>query len=127
MKHLRVNIGHNSWSCFHHFDNEQRMFQWISNRIGQQVSSYADCEEWTKKQNSVCGPYIEILTFKDVRGFYSNRRKYMEHLDICNNIMERAQRRDGKRRANMLQHFSENYNAIWAIAEHHPEVWQGEV
>lgn len=128
MEHLRVNIGHFSNECFCHFDNEHKMFQWISKRVGCPINSYADCESWTRKQDDEHGLYIEILHFNDVKDFYRKRREYIGLIDRCNTYLEKAQQASSHcKRSYYLNIFGENYDFANHLAEEYPIVWQGEV
>lgn len=128
MEHLRVNIGHFSNECFRHFDNESKMFQWISKQVGCPINSYADCESWTRKQDDERGLYIEILHFSNVKDFYRKRREYIGLIDRCNTLLKRAQQAPNRiKRSYYLDIFSENYYLACDLVEEHPVVWQGEV
>lgn len=128
--HYRANVNHHHTDCFHHFDNEARMFAWISERIGEQVHSFEDCEAWTKKQATSpahCKGYIEILYIKP-KEFYDERRAYVMKLRECDDIMAKAQRtRNDKRLKRLLAEYSFAYddaNWYWGV---NPAVWQGEI
>ena len=125
--HYRVNIGHKTQDCFRHFDDEKKMFKWISERIGMDVDSFYECEEWTRKHNGKCGLYIEILTFENVKDFYFKRCEYMQIMNRCDNALTKARRRKGNRRAIMCEEFDKNYEAAQVWADIYPEVWQGEI
>lgn len=126
MEHLRVNIGCHSSDCFHYFDNEYRMFHWISEHIGHPVNSYADCENWTVQQKDE-RLYIEILSF-DVTDFYAKRKQYINLIDRCNTYLRKAQQATSfDKRSRFLDIFSDNYEAANQLAENHPFVWQGEI
>lgn len=128
--HYRANVNHHHTDCFHHFDNEARMFAWISERIGEQVHSFEDCDAWTKKQATSpahCKGYIEILYIKP-KEFYDERRAYVMKLRECEDIMAKAQRtRNDKRLKRLLVEYSFAYddaNWYWGV---NPAVWQGEI
>ena len=92
--HYRANVNHHHTDCFHHFDNEARMFAWISERIGEDVHSFEDCDAWTKRQATSPAHskgYIEILFFNP-KEFYEIRRAYVLKLRECEDIMTKAQR-----------------------------------
>ena len=124
MKHLRANVNHSSAECFHHFSDEKRMFEWISGQVGQKITSYKECEEWTSKQK---WSYIEVLEFFDVKNYYFNRREYINAIERCEKAIEKARRRTDNRRDTMCAKFTENYDAACTWADLHPEVWHGEV
>ena len=125
-EHFRVNIGHSSPDCFHHFDNVQSMFRWISEKVGTEIRSFSDCEEWTRKQPD--GSYIEILYFSDLNKFYKNRREYVLKVRECEDSSEKAKRKTlAEKRNYQMERFSKAYddaNWYWEI---YPEVWQGEI
>lgn len=124
MIHLRANVNHSAAECFHHFDDEEKMFDWISEITGERITSYGDCENWTSKQRM---GYIEVLVIDDMKKFMFYRREYVDILNRCDTLLQKSQRRVGKRRSEMLNRFNENYDAACTWADHHPEVWQGEV
>ena len=130
-EHYRANIGNHSPSCFHHFDNEREMFAWISNRIGQKVSSFDDCEDWSRKkyyENNEQGSYIEILCIENLRDFYHNRQEYVMKLRECSDCMDKVQRmKKSPRRDFFFYMFSRAYDEANNIFGTHPEVWQGEI
>lgn len=127
-EHFRVNIGHFSPGCFHHFDNEQTMFRWISEKVGVEIKSYDDCEAWTRQQDDEHGSYIEILCVGDLKDFYTFRRAYLLKVRECQDYMEKAQRLPrSPRRDFYLEKFNHAYddaNWYWMA---YPEVWQGEI
>ncbi len=127
-EHFRVNIGHYHTDCFHHFDNEQTMFRWISEKVGEEISSFDDCEAWTRKQDDKHGLYIEILYISNLKRFYKNRRAYIQKVHECEDAMERAQRKTlNNNRSVQMSMFAKAYNAAAELCELFPEVWQGEI
>lgn len=126
--HYRVNIGHFATECFHHFDNEDRMFQWISEMIGEKVSSFEDCEEWTRKQDDEKGRYIEILCIDNIPEFYKHRREYVQCLQDCDDLMTKAQRLPlGAKRDYLIRRFGKRYEDANWYWDAYPEIWQGEI
>ena len=127
-EHFRVNIGHYSPDCFHHFDNEQTMFRWISEKVGEEIHSFDDCEAWTRKQDDEHGSYIEILYMSDIKEFYENRRAYVQKVRECEDSMTKAQRKTlaGNRNVQMAK-FSKAYDEAHWYWDMYPEVWQGEI
>lgn len=126
--HYRVNIGHFATECFHHFDNEDRMFQWISEMIGEKVSSFEDCEEWTRKQDDEKGRYIEILCIDNIPEFYKHRREYVQCLQDCDDLMTKAQRLPlGAKRDYLIRRFGKRYEDANLYWDAYPEIWQGEI
>ena len=125
-EHFRVNIGHHSPDCFHHFDDEKKMFRWISEKVGTEIHSFDDCEAWTRKQPE--GSYIEVLYFNDLKEFYKNRRAYVLKVRECEDYSEKARRKTlAVKRNNQMAMFSKAYadaNGYWDM---YPEVWQGEI
>lgn len=127
-EHFRVNIGHFSTDCFHHFDDEKKMFRWISEKVGTEIHSFDDCEAWTRKQDDQHGSYIEILYFNDIKEFYKNRRAYIQKVHECENFLEKAQRTSlTEKRKTLMAMYAKAYddaNWYWGM---YPEVWQGEI
>ena len=126
--HFRVNIGHYSPNCFHHFDNEQTMFRWISEKVGEKISSFDDCEAWTRKQDDEHVSYIEILYMNDIKEFYENRRAYVQKVHECEDSMTKAQKKTlaGNRNVQMAK-FAKAYDEAHWYWDMYPEVWQGEI
>ena len=126
--HYRVNIGHYKTECFHHFDDEEKMFSWISSRIGQKVSSFDDCEAWTRRQDNRYGSYIEILFLGNLKDFYKQRRAYVQKVRECEDAFTKAQRKISmdKRAVQMIKS-AKAYDKAQSYWEMYPEVWQGEI
>jgi len=120
--HYRVNVNHHSAECFKHFDNEAKMFDWISEKTGANIRTFEEAEKWGDKHN-----YCEIL-YLNVRDYYENRREYVLKLRECEDIMSKAQRtRNDKKLKRLLRDYSFAYddaNWYWGA---YPEVWQGEI
>ena len=127
-EHFRVNIGHYSPDCFHHFDNEQKMFSWISEKVGEEIHSFDDSEEWTRKQDDEHGSYIEILYFNDIKEFYKIRREYIQCLRDTQDYFDKARVLPPGIKRNYLMRLAgkryEDANWYWDM---YPEVWQGEI
>lgn len=125
-EHYRVNIGHSSPECFHHFDDATRMFAWISERIGKKVNSFEDCDRWTQSQEGK--RFIEILYISDIKRFYQRRREYVICLRNTTDCYEKAQRSQKSRRRDyfirLAGKYYEDANWYW---DADPEVWQGEI
>jgi len=127
-EHYRVNIGHSSPDCFHHFDNEQTMFRWISEIVGEEIRSFDDCEGWTRKQDDEHGLYIEILRLNDLEKFYKNRREYAQCLRDIVDLWDKARRLpDGQKRDYLIRLAGKRYEDANWYYEKYPEVWQGEI
>ncbi len=125
MTHYRVNVNHYSSECFCHFDNEDRMFEWISDRIGQKVSSFEECEDWTRAQESA---YIEILVIDNLKTFFINRRDYVFVISKLQDLSNRLIKMPlSKRRDILLNRFSIAYDIADKMKEISPEIWQGEI
>ena len=125
-EHYRVNIGHSSPECFHHFDDATRMFAWISDKIGERVSSFEDCEIWTRQQEDE--KYIEILHIADIRRFYQRRREYVQCLRQTTDCFEKAQRlQSGSKRSHLIRLAGKYYEDAHWYWDADPEVWQGEI
>lgn len=120
--HFRVNVNHHSTECFHYFDNEAKMFDWISEKTGTEIRTFEDAEKWGDKHN-----YCEIL-YVDPKTYYQYRREYVMLLQKCNDIMAKAQRvRNDTKLKRLLYAYSFAYddaNWYWGA---YPEVWQGEI
>ena len=131
MAHYRANVNHRSSECFKHFDNEEKMFAWISERIGEKVNSYQECEKWTCRQDigvAHTNGYIEILVIEDIKNFYKLRREYVTLLKKCDDIMFKAQRMATSRKRDMvLDAFRWAYDDAATLYGLYPEVWQGEL
>ena len=130
-EHYRANVCHYASNCFHHFDNEQKMFAWISDRIGKKVSSYKQCEDWGRDQEwgiAHTNGYIEILVIDDLKEFYRKRQEYVAELRKCDDLMHKSQRMQKSfKRDRVFHDFTcayENANVIYGT---NPEVWQGEI
>ena len=127
-QHYRVNIGHYSPECFHFFNDEERMFLWISDRIDQRVCTYEECEEWTRLQDDEFGSYIEILVIDDLKKFYKLRKKYVLTNRLIEDVMDKARRLPrSPKRDRLLEKFSILYDNANKLAEEHPEIWMGEI
>lgn len=123
--HLRANVGHFEEECFKHFDNERRMFKWISSRIGKKVSSYEECEDWTREND---GLYIEIIEIDDLEDFYKRRQEYVSAIERARTAMYHAQKtKRGNNRDKHLQKFKAAYDYLDYFLSAHPEVWHGEI
>lgn len=126
--HFRVNIGHYSPDCFHHFDNEQTMFRWINEKVGEEIHSFDDCEAWTRKQDDEHGSYIEILCLGELKEFYENRRAYVQKVHECEDAMTKAQRKtSADKKSVQMARFAKAYDEANWYREMYPEVWQGEI
>lgn len=125
MAHYRANVNHHSSECFCHFDNEDRMFEWISDRIGQKVSSYEECEAWTHAQESA---YIDVLVIKDIKIFFTNRRDYVLVLSKLRDLSYRLINMPrSKRRNRIFNRFGIAFDIADRMKEISPEIWQGEI
>ena len=131
MAHYRANVCHYAMDCFKHFDNEQKMFAWISERIEEKVSSYEECEEWTTSQEydvAHTNGYIEILEIPDVKEFYRVRREYVTELQKAKDLMEKVQRMPkSARRDRLFDAYTfayENANDLYAEDTY---IWYGEI
>lgn len=125
MAHYRANVNHYSNVCFCHFDNEERMFEWISEKIWQKVSSFEECEAWTREQES---SYIEILVIDNLKTFFINRRDYVFVISKLQDLSNRLIKMPlSKRRDILLNRFSIAYDIADKMKEISPEIWQGEI
>ena len=122
-KHYRANIGHQSSKCFRYFDNEDRMFEWISNKTGTEIRSVDDCIKWSCHQRNL---YIEIIRIDCISDFYRVRRKYIQKVKECENFNAKAQRKPRKRNY-YLEMSQYAFGKAEDYAEANPEVWQGEI
>ena len=123
-KHYRANVGHSSEDCFHHFDNEETMFEWISKTIGEKVSSYEDCENWTRKSDS----YIEVIEIDDLKDFYANRREFVQKVRKSQDYMDKARKlKKCRKRDRFIKMFQDAYDDAYDLSREHPEVWHGEI
>lgn len=120
--HFHVNVNHHSSSCFHYFDNEARMFDWISEKTGTEIRTFEDAEKWGDKRN-----YCEIL-YLDPKTYYQQRKEYVSLLNTCSTLMYKAQ---CARKIRSTKHFLYQYGRIYDDAnwywDMYPEVWQGEI
>lgn len=125
MAHYRANVNHYSSECFCHFDNEDRMFEWISDRIGQKVSSFEECEDWTRTQDSA---YIEVLVIDNLKTFFINRQDYVIVLSKVRDLSYKVTKMPYSKRRNKVFHgFSLAYDIAERMKEISPEIWQGEI
>lgn len=125
MAHYRANVNYSSAECFKHFDNEERMFAWISEQAGEKITSFEECEKWTEKQRM---GYIEVLELFDLKDFYAHRREYVTKLRQCDDLMQKAQRMEKSlRRDRVLIAYSYAYEDANQLYGLYPEVWQGEI
>ena len=130
MPHLRANVNHDSSVCFKHFDNEEKMFKWISQRIGKEVHSYEECEEWSRHQEYGDNPknWIEVLYFDDVKEFYTMRQDYLNNLRQLDDAIAKAQRLPKcLKRDILLKRINMRYEDAFRCIDQEPAIWYGEV
>ena len=131
MIHYRANVNHRSTQCFKHFDNEENMFAWVSEIIGEKVNSYEECEKWTRRQDvgiAHTNGYIEVLEILDIKEFYKLRREYVTYLRKCDDLLFRAQRmKKSFKRDRVLDSYSSAYQGANDLYWDYPQVWQGEI
>lgn len=125
MAHYRANVNHYSNVCFCHFDSECKMFEWISERIGEEVSTFEECEDWTQAQESA---YIDVLVIKDIKIFFTNRRDYVLVLSKLRDLSYRLINMPrSKRRNRIFNRFGIAFDIADRMKEISPEIWQGEI
>lgn len=131
MVHYRANVNHFATECFKHFDNEKKMFDWISERIGEKVSSINECEEWTRKQEydvAHTKGYINILTLNDLKDFFVWRKAYVTSIEKYNDFMFKASKTENvRRRADLLFDYGTQYDNANEYTKWCPAIWQGEI
>lgn len=131
MPHYRANVNHLSAECFKHFDNEEKMFSWISEKVGETIRSYEECEGWGRRQEygiAHTHGYIEVLEIYDIKEFYKLRREYLTFLRKCDDLMYRAQRmKKSFKRDRVFDSYSWAYQSAHDLYGLYPQVWQGEI
>lgn len=126
-QHFHVSIGCRSLECFKYFCDEQRMFEWISKRVGANISSYKDCDRYNMRHEEKRHAYIEINSFNDVEEFYRTRREYVKAVEEAQDFMAKAQRATKRSRR---AYFTLKTNLAYDLANEsliNPEVWFGEI
>ena len=131
MEHYRVNVVKRGANLFKHFDNEKKMFAWISEQIGEKVSSYAECEAWTRRQDvgiAHTNGYIEVLTIENLKDFYRNRRYYVTHLRKSEDLLFKYNHaRTPFGRLKILTQYEIQHEIAKDFSNYYPQVWQGEI
>lgn len=129
--HYRVNVGIYAPECFKHFDDEKKMFAWISGRIGKRVTSFDDCEKWNELQDEkaiLTRRLIGFVEFDDIKEFFRARKRYAELIRKCNDIMDKARMVEGVvKRSSLLNKFYSLYDKAEELASTNPEAWYGEI
>lgn len=131
MTHYRANVNHRSADCFCYFSSKQKMFDWISEKVGEKISSFADIKKWNEKMYvgvAHAKGSIEIESFKDLKDFFKYRRAYVLRLRLCDDLMYRMQRL-GRciKRDVMLESFARSYEDANEYCACYPAIWQGEI
>lgn len=122
--HYKVNIGYADANNFHYCDSRQKVYDWLSERIGTKFETVSDIEAYNENHQRA---QIDVILFEP-KSYYQYRSEYVAKIEQLNTVMGKAQRaRKDRRMRNFLKEFSiiyDNANALW---DFNPEVWQGEI
>lgn len=123
--HYKANIGHSSSECFKYFGDENGMFAWISERVGETITTFEECEDWTRRQDDEFGLYIEVIEIENIYDYFNLRKTYLKTMQNANDCLAKA--RHGRNVTHFLSEFNRHYELAFDIMGLHPEVWQGEI
>lgn len=129
--HYKANVNHWGSDCFKYFDDNKKMYEWISERIGENVSSFNECQEWNLRQHvgiAHTKGYIDIYSIQDIKDYYKQRRAYITKVRQCEDLLCKVQKVTERfKRSWVMASFSWAYQDAEDIRSEHPQVWQGEI
>ena len=124
MKHYKVEIG-NDGRVFY-CDTWPKVFAWLNTMLQQDFTRYADIQSYNKgRERDLIDIYRITIPISE---FYERRQTYMNAVNHCDILLERARRTTNpKRRSTLLSIFHRYYELANDIWQNHPQVWMGEI
>lgn len=112
-------------ACY--FNDEQKMFAWLSGHVGQHIHSFKCVERYNKMYDSRIIPSLIVINeIGDLKRNLKLRKQYVSHLNACDTLQFRAQKALMPRRGRLIGKFSYHYNLADTLADE-AVVWHGEI